>query len=95
MGIPKAPELTTEQIAKEILAVLKSGKGFYYHVIWSKVLGVHFGNSPENDHRLRQTLDSLVKGGQVVNENGWFSLRKGENAQEVKITAFSRELISR
>lgn len=95
MGIPQAPELTTEQITEEILAVLKSGKGFYYHVIWSRVLGVHFRNSPENDHRLRQTLDSLIKRGEVMSENGWYALRKGENAQEAKITAFSRELISR
>ena len=81
MSVPNSPALEAEKIREEVLAVLKSGKGFYYHVIWSRVLGIHFRNSPENDHRLRQTLDSLVQGGQVIRSNGWYALKETEPAR--------------
>lgn len=94
MSVPKPPVLTPEQVAKEILAVLKSGKGFYYHVIWSKVLGVQFRNSPENDSLFRRMLDRLTECGAVQNENGWYALRELDKTGEAQIMAFSREYLS-
>ncbi len=87
--------METEQISEEILATLANGPGFHYRVIFDKVLGVHFRCSPENTHKLQQTLQTLVKSGRVMHTDGWYALRKGEKPQEAKITAFSRESIAR
>jgi hypothetical protein len=95
MSIPGAPALTTEQIANEILAVLKSGTGFCYKVIWDRVIGAHFRCSPENNQRFQHALQSLARRGQVMTENGWYALRKGEVPGEVKAVAFSRESMLR
>jgi hypothetical protein len=71
--IPKSPELTVEQIEREVLAALKGAKGAHYNVLWAKVLGVYFRNSPENDQKFRQTLESLTGRGVIRAGNGFYS----------------------
>ncbi len=90
MSMPKAPELLPEQVEKEILAVLNSGKGFPYQAIWRAVIGIRFRNCADNNWKLNEALQSLVKTGRVASENGWYALRRAEDAQQGKITAFSR-----
>jgi hypothetical protein len=74
MGIPTSPTLTKRVIEGEVLQYLQQAKGLSYAVLWQKILGVHFRNSPENDQRLRQALESLVKQGKILHENGWVAL---------------------
>jgi len=74
MSIPKSPTLTKRVIEGEALQHLEYAKGLSYRVLWGKVLGVNFRNSPENDHTFRLALESLAKQGKVLYENGWVAL---------------------
>jgi hypothetical protein len=74
MSVPKSPELTVEQIEREVLAALKGVTGAHYNVLWAKVLGVYFRNSPENDQKFRQALESLTVRGLILGGNGFYAL---------------------
>jgi len=81
MSIPKSPTLTKQVIEGEVMQHLEHAKGLFYPVLWQKILGVHFRNSPENDHTFRRALESLVKQGKILHNNGWIALvRKAEAA---------------
>jgi hypothetical protein len=70
------PETVTEKVIKEeIMKHLEYAKGLSYQVLWRKVVGVNFRfNNPESDHTFRRALESLVKAGKIVHENGWVAL---------------------
>lgn len=72
--IPKAPRLKQKQVEQEVIQALSQSKGLCHSVLWNKVLGIHFRNSPENDYTFRQALASLVARGIARTENGWYAL---------------------
>jgi hypothetical protein len=94
MSKPRAPELTTKQIEKYILDVLKGGyTGYSYKTVWDRVVGIHFRRSFENTQRFQHALQSLAKRGRIFYDNRWYSLRQN-GAQQAQATGFSREFTS-
>lgn len=69
--IRPAPKLTKKQIETEVMEHLTYAKGLSVPVLWQKVGGIHARASEENCLKFLRTVESLVKRGLIVCEDGF------------------------